>query len=223
MDPIDLEPVLEFLKGLRRHNERPWFESHRANYQEARFRFEDFVAVLVREIGRSERLGPITPKDCIFRLNRDLRFSRDKSPYKPYMSAYIAPGGRKSRNLGYYIHLEPGDRSMIAGGFHEPEPGQMAQWRMAIDRDPRSLKRIVADKSFRTYFGELKGERLKTAPQGYPRDHPELDLLRLKQVTVARPMSDADVRRSSFVRETQNTVRAMRPFLRYLADLAAKG
>lgn len=220
MVSIDLSPVLEFLKGLRKHNERAWFESHRGQYQLARARFEDYIAVLLHEIGRSEPLGALSPKDCIFRLNRDLRFSKDKSPYKPYMSAYIAPGGRKSRNLGTYIHLEPGNRSMIAGGFHEPEPQQIASWRRAIDRDPRPWKKIAAEKSFRAHFGEVQGERLKTAPQGYPRDHPEIELLRLKQVTVARPLSDAEVLRPRFLRETMTTVGAMRPFLRYLAGLA---
>ena len=220
MDPIDLKPILEFLKGLRKHNERPWFESHRAEYQLARSRFEDFVGILIHEIGRTERLGAITPKDCIFRLNRDLRFSKDKSPYKPYMCAYIAPGGRKSRNLGTYFHLEPGNRSMIAGGFHEPEPQQIANWRRAIDRDPRPWKKIAAEKSFRAHFGEVQGERLKTAPQGYPRDPPEIELLRLKQVTVARRLSDAEVLRPGFLRETLTTVRAMRLFLGYLAGLA---
>jgi len=103
---LDLRPVLTFVRGLKRNNNRPWFEAHRPAFQEARLHFEEYVSSLIAELARTESLGGLTPRDCIFRMNRDLRFSRDKTPYKPYMSAYIAPGGRKSRRLGYYMATE---------------------------------------------------------------------------------------------------------------------
>jgi len=216
---MDVRPILEFLRGLKRNNDRGWFESHRADFQTARDDFEEYVASILHELGRTEALGGVTPKDCIFRLNRDLRFSKDKSPYKPYMSAYIAPGGRKSRRLGYYLHIEPGDHSMLAGGLHEPDADHLAKWRNAIDRNPGPFKTIIRGKSFKRYFGELRGEKLKTAPKGYPRDHPELELLRLKQVTVARPLLDKEMLAPDLLKETLKTFKAMRPFLRYLDDL----
>src|SRR3989304_5729364 len=93
---IEMTLILKFLRGLRENNNRPWFEAHRAQYQEARAKFEDYVAALIAGLARTHPLGGFSARDCVFRLNRDLRFSKDKPPYKPYMSAYIAPGGRKS-------------------------------------------------------------------------------------------------------------------------------
>ena len=216
---FDLKPTLDFLKALKRNNNRDWFESHRPQYQLARSQFEAYVTALIQDLAPVEGLGGLSAKDCIFRLNRDLRFSKDKSPYKTHMSAYIAPGGRKSRRLGYYVHVSPGNQSMIAGGMHEPEPQQLASWRLAMDRDPGPFKRIIHEKTFRRYFGEVSGEKLKTAPKGYPRDHPQLELLRLKQVTAMRPIPDKDLLGRSLVQETLRTFRAMKPFLSYLENL----
>jgi uncharacterized protein (TIGR02453 family) len=217
---IDLKPVLAFVRALARNNDRDWFEGHRMQFVSARGQFEEYVAALIAELRRTERLNALTPKDCIFRMNRDLRFSRDKTPYKPYMSAYIAPGGRRSRRLGYYIHLEAGDHSILGGGLHEPEPRQLAAWRAAIARDSRPFRRIASSATFRRYFGSVRGDMLKTAPRGYPRDHPDLDLLRLKRITVWREMSDGQIQAPILLRETLATFKAMRPFLAYLQDLA---
>ncbi len=217
--PIDLQPVVDFVQRLNRNNNRAWFEAHRDEMQAARGNFEDYIAILIGELSRTDSLSGVTPKDCIFRLNRDLRFSRDKAPYKPYMSAYIAPGGRKSRRLGYYVHIQAGDRSMAAGGLHEPEPRQLASWRASIDRDPAPFTKIASAKLFRKYFGEVGGESLKTAPRGYPKGHPNLDLIRLKSVTVSRPFSDSQVTSPGFIKETLATFDAMRPFLKYLSSL----
>jgi uncharacterized protein (TIGR02453 family) len=218
-DHLDLKPVLTFVRALGRHNNREWFEGHRPQYANARAAFEGYVAALIAELGRTEHFGSLSPKDCIFRMNRDLRFSRDKTPYKPYMSAYIATGGRRSRRLGFYVHLQAGDRSILGGGLHEPEPGQLAAWRASIARDSRPFRRIAAAPRFRRYFGAVRGETLKTAPAGYPRDHPDLDLLRLKRITIWREMVDRQVLSPSFLRETIVTFQAMKPFLAYLQDL----
>jgi len=215
---LDLRPVLRFVTALKRNNNRPWFEAHRADFEVARTQFENYVAALIAELSRTDPLAGLSPKDCIFRLNRDLRFTKDKTPYKPYMSAYIAPGGRKSRRMGYYVHLEPGN-SMLAGGLHDPEPQQLAAWRAAIHRDPRPLKKILAGAAFRRYFGEVQGERLKTVPRGYAKDHPEAHLLRLKSATAIRHIPGAGVVSPSFLRQSLATFKAMRPFLRYLEEL----
>jgi uncharacterized protein (TIGR02453 family) len=217
---LDLRPVLAFVRSLRRNNNRDWFEAHRPEFQDARLRFEAYLSALIAGLARTESLGILSPKDCIFRMNRDLRFSKDKTPYKPYMSAYIASGGRKSRRLGYYVHLEAGNHSILGGGLHEPEPHQLAAWRASIDRDSRPFRQIATARGFRKYFGQVRGERLKGAPKGYPKDHPDLDLLQLKRVTVWREMPDASVVAPDFLRQTLATFGAMRPFLRYLQDLA---
>jgi uncharacterized protein (TIGR02453 family) len=210
---------MRFLKRLKPNNNRDWFVSHRSEFDLARAHFEDYIAALLGELSRTEPLRGLTPKDCIFRLNRDLRFSKDKTPYKPYMSAYIAPGGRKSRRLGYYVHIEPGNHSILGGGLHEPEPHELAAWRLSIDGDPRPFKKIASAAAFRRLFGEVRGDRLKTAPKGFPKDHPEIDLIRLKRITVWRPLSDREILLPSLLRETLVTFRAMKPFLAYLDAL----
>ena len=217
---LDLAPVITFVRALKRNNSREWLEAHRPDYHAARQHFEDYVAAIIEALSRTAPMGALSPKDCIFRLNRDLRFSRDKSPYKPYMGAYIAPGGRKSRRLGYYIHIEAADHSIIGGGLYEPEPSQLAAWRASIDRDSRNFRRITAAAAFRKYFGQVRGDRLKTAPRGYPKDHPDLDLLQLKRVTIWREVSDKQVLSRLFLRETLYTLKAMKPFLGYLQSLA---
>jgi uncharacterized protein (TIGR02453 family) len=216
---LDLGPVMRFLRGLKRNNNRDWFEAHRTDYELARSHFEGYIASLLSQLSRTEALRGVTPKDCIFRLNRDLRFSRDKTPYKPYMSAYIAPGGRKSRRLGYYVHIEPGNHSVLGGGLHEPESQDLVAWRTSIDRDSRRFKKITSSKSFRQHFGEVRGNKLKTAPRGFPKDHPELDLLRLKQITVWRPLSDEEIVSPRLLRETLIVCKSMKPFLGYLDAL----
>jgi len=112
---------------------------------------------------------------------------------------------------------QPGHRG--AGGLHEPEPRQLLAWRASIDRDPSPFKRIIADRSFREYFGSVGGERLKSAPRGYPKDHAELDFLRLKCVTVSRSVTDTVVSSPLLLEETLTTFRVMKPFLRYLESL----
>lgn len=216
---VNLNPVLRFLAQLKRNNDRAWFQAHREDFEAASESFEGFVAALIEELTPTEGLRGVTPKDCIYRLYRDLRFSKDKSPYKTYMAAVIGPDGRKSSVPGYYVHLGPGGQSLLAGGWYEPEPAQLASFRRAIDRDARPWKKVVNDKTFRKYFREVEGERLATAPKGYPRDHPEIYLLKLKQIMAIRRLTDTQVRASGIVRETVATFKAMKPFLAFLESL----
>lgn len=212
---IDLKPVLAFVKDLERNNDRDWFKAHRAEYDLARGRFEEFVAVLIGELARTEPLGNLNPKDCIFRIHRDLRFSKDKTPYKTHFGAYIAPGGRQSRRMGFYVHIEIGE-SMFAGGMHHPESKQLAAFRASIDQDASEFKSIISEKSFQTTFGEVEGDKLKTMPRGYPKDHPEADLLRFKSVVAVRNIDDDQVVSDDIVRLAMETHAAMKPFLSYL-------
>jgi len=216
MDNFDLKPVLDFLSDLGAHNNRPWFEEHRADYETARERFETFVNGLIGDFGAVEDLGGVTARDCIMRIFRDVRFSKDKSPYKTNMGASIGPGGKKSSRLAYYLHIAPGDGSLIAGGLHMPQSLQISKFRKAIDRNAAPFKSIVNDKPFKQYFGSLEGEKLKTAPQGYDRDHPEIELLRFKEVVAVHHLTDRDVLAAEFGAHVIKTFTAMKPFLDYL-------
>jgi len=216
MNKTDLKPILDFLGDLKEHNNKAWFEEHRAAYDTARTHFENFVDQLIGEYGRLEDLGGITAKDCVMRIYRDTRFSKDKSPYKTSMGATIAPGGKKSASLGYHLHLQPHNETLIAGGLYMPTPEQLASFRRAIDQDAAPFKAILDNKEFRKYFGMLEGEKVKTVPQGYTRDHPDIELLRFKQVVVVHHLSDEMVLSPKFNTHVIKTFTAMKPFLGYL-------
>jgi uncharacterized protein (TIGR02453 family) len=162
----------------------------------------------------------VRAKDCVMRIFRDVRFSKDKSPYRSSMGASIGPGGRRSTRMAYYLHVEPGDKSMIAGGLYMPESAQLNAFRQAIDRDASKFRKIVNDKEFKKVFGSIdENEKLKTAPQGYPKDHPDIDLLRLKQITVARMFTDKEVLSPQFVPQAIKTFTVMKPFLDYFNEI----
>jgi uncharacterized protein (TIGR02453 family) len=216
MKDVDLKPVLDFLNELKKNNNKAWFEEHRPAYEDARTHFENFVDQLISEYGKVEDLGGITAKDCIMRIYRDTRFSKDKSPYKTNMSATIAPGGKKSVRLGYHLHMQPQNETLIAGGLYMPTPEQLARFRMAIDQDAAPFKAITGNKEFKKYFGILEGEKVKTVPQGYTQDHPEIELLRFKQVVVLHRLSDEMVLSPKFGTHVIKTFTAMKPFLDYL-------
>ena len=216
MNEIDLKPTFDFLSDLKGHNNKAWFEKNRAAYEIARTNFESFVDQLIGTYGEIEDLGGITAKDCIMRIYRDVRFSKDKSPYKTNMSASITPGGKKSSSLGYHLHLQPHNESLIAGGLYMPTPEQLVRFRAAIERNAAPFKAIIKDKDFKSYFGSLDGEKVKTVPQGYSRDHPEIELLRFKQVMVVHRLSDETVLSPKFSAHAVKTFTAMKPFLDYL-------
>jgi uncharacterized protein (TIGR02453 family) len=219
MNKVDLKPVFDFLSGLKENNHKAWFEEHRADYELARERFENFVDGLILAYGSVEGFGGITAKDCVMRIYRDTRFSKDKSPYKTSMGATLAPGGKKSTSLGYHLHLQPHNESLIAGGLYMPSPEQLAMFRMAIDRDAAPFKDILKEKEFKKYFGSLEGERLKTVPQGYSADHPEIELLRFKQAVVVHHLSDETVLAPAFGSHSIKVFKAMKPFLDYLNSI----
>jgi uncharacterized protein (TIGR02453 family) len=212
----NLKATLNFLRDLRENNNKPWFDSHRETYEQARDAFESLVEDLISEVSSFQDLKGIIARDCIFRINRDIRFSRDKRPYKWHMSAEIAPGGRRSGNLGYYIHISPDDESLIAGGLYTPTTAQLTRFREAIARDVGPLRQVTRDRKFTRYFGSIEGDRLRTAPQGYSREHPEIDLLRLKQVMVVHRLTDKQVLARNLPTRAVQVMKAIKPFNEYL-------
>ena len=217
----NLKPVLDFLDELHRNNNKPWFDEHRPAYQAARLAFEQFVDGLIDEFRVSDDLDGLSARNCIARIYRDIRFSRDKSPYKPNLGAMIAPGGWKPSRPGYYVSLEPPGNSIVAGGLYDPSPEQLEHFRQAMVRNASAFKKITHAPAFVEIFGEVSGERLKTAPKGYDREHPEIALLQLKQVFAQHPFTDREVLSPAFPGQVVNACRAMRPFLDYLDEITA--
>ena len=220
--PSDVRRIFEFLRGLRENNDREWFEANRSRYEESRGAFLDLVGELLGGLASVDDLvRGVPPAECVFRINRDLRYSHDRSPYKTNMGALMGPMGRKSGVRSYYFHLEPDGGSMLAGGLYDPTPEQLHTLREVILRDARPLKRILAAPDFVACFGGIAGQSLKIAPQGYPKDHPEIELLRKKQFSVVCPLGDKTVASAELLPRALEAYRIMKPFLVYLESVLA--
>lgn len=193
--------TLSFLRDLKKHNTRDWFDANRKRYQAAR---EEFLALVDEVIGGISSLDPrvleFQPEDCVFRINRDTRFSKDKTPYKTHLGAFITDRGRRVTRAGYYVHVEPGE-CLVAGGLYMPPAPEIKAIRDAIMEDSAPLRKILGKPKFRAAFGkELPGDRVKTAPRGVPKDHPDIDLLRLKSYEISRDVSERDVLSAGFAK-----------------------
>jgi len=218
MSSFDLGYTLDFLSDLALHNERAWFAQHKAAYEKARLIFEGLVEELIDRLSSFDHeLAGLFAKDCVMRIYRDVRFSRDKTPYNPWMAALIAPGGKKSGRFGYGLRMAPGD-TVAAGGLWQPRPEQLAAFRRAVDADPGAILAVIDTPEFSRTFGELRGEKLARPPQGYPKDHVAIELLKLKQIYVAHSFPDEEVTAHDFVDNCMAVFRTMNPFLDWLNE-----
>ena len=180
MSTID-KATIKFLKNLSSHNDREWFQANKNLFDAAQDNMTAFAGYLIGEIDKfDDAVAGLDPKTCVFRIYRDVRFSKDKSPYKTNLGAYISPGGRKSMQPGYYFHLEPG-RSFVAGGKHYPDGPELLKLRTAIASETDEFLKIVHKKSFLDAFGKVRGESLKTTPKGFEPGHKAIEYLKLKE------------------------------------------
>lgn len=212
--------TLQFLTDLKHNNEREWFLNNRKRYDEAKLNFEIFTQALINGISDFDpAVRGLEAKNCTYRINRDIRFSNDKSVYKTHLGAFIVRGGKKNGDKypGYYFHIEPGN-SMIAGGAYMPPAPWLSAIREKIDEEGELLVKILRNKDFVKYFGKIEGEKLKTAPKGYPRDHPHIELLRLKSYLVDRQISDAEVTGNDCFNFVKEACRTMKPLNDFLSD-----
>jgi uncharacterized protein (TIGR02453 family) len=216
---LDLKPILHFLDELGQNNNKVWFDAHRPAYESTRKTFEQFINDLIDEFRAPDHLQDLTARECSARIYRDIRFSKDKSPYKKNYGAIVAPGGWRTDAFGYYVSIQPGGQSMVAGGLYSPTAEQLYRFRQMIAKDAAPFKKITQAKEFVTTFGAVAGDRLKTAPKGFDREHPEISLLRLKQITALHPFTDAEVLANDFEEKVIEVCQAMRPFLDYLAGI----
>lgn len=211
--------TLNFLRDLAQHNNRDWFQANRPRYDAAKAEFELFITRVLARINTTQPLGTTTAKDCIFRINRDVRFSKDKSPYKLNLAAGIGPGGRSSGRIDYYFHLQPNGETFIGAGMYQPLPTELAAFRQEIDYNPAGLKAIIDADDFRAYFPEIWGESLKTTPKGYPADHPDIDLLKRKQVFFSHRYTDREITGPNFADELARACALIKPYCDFLNDL----
>ena len=214
-----MDLILKFLKDIAKHNNREWFEKNKPKYLEAKQSFEDFLEALHSELLKfDESLAGLNPRKMGFRIYRDVRFSKDKRPYKVNMGAGFSPGGKMMQEPGYYIHLEPG-KSFIAGGLYMPDPGNLAKIRQEIDYNPKGIQKILNDKNFKKYFTGLDDfDRVKTAPKGYPKDHPQIELLKNKSFIVSHSFTDTEVTDKKFVKKVAQVSKAIKPLNEFLKE-----
>lgn len=213
-----MKHTLLFLKKLKANNNRDWFEANRGSYEQAKAEFETFANALLDGVKKFDKgIDPaLTAKQCMFRINRDVRFSKDKSPYKTNMGAAMAPGGRKSTTAGYYLHIEPG-KSFLAGGVYMPEPPQLQAIRQEIDYNGAPLVKLLKSANFKRYFKGLDEDgKLARPPKGYDESHPLIDLLKNKHFIVSHALTDAQVTDAKAVSYIVSGMKTMHPFLEYL-------
>ena len=208
--------TLTFLSQLGENNNKVWFEANKAAYEAAKADFEQAVTAILTGLSVFEpAFKEQKAKDCIFRIYRDVRFAKDKSPYKANFGAFFNKDGRKSPGAGYYVHLEPG-KSFAGGGLWMPESNILKMVRQEIDYNLNEFKAIVEDKSFKAIFGELEGERLKSVPKDYPADHAAGEYLKLKSYVVMHQMKDKEIATGNFTDKCMEVFTAMQSFIHFL-------
>lgn len=217
-----MESILKFLKNITKNNNREWFEKNKPKYLETKLHFEDFLESLHKELLIfDDSLAGLNPRKQGFRIYRDVRFSKDKRPYKVNMGAGFSAHGKMDQEPGYYIHIEPG-KSFVAGGIYMPDAERLSKIRQEIDYNAGDFVKILKDRKFKKLFPLLDDfDKLKTAPKGYAKDHPHLDLLKNKSFVVSHRFTDADVTSKAFIKKIANTCKTLKPLNDFLREAIA--
>jgi uncharacterized protein (TIGR02453 family) len=213
-----MEKVLQFLRDLSENNTREWFDANRDRYQESREKMLFLTELLMNEIRKFDPEIPVAdPKDCLFRIHRDVRFSADKRPYKTNFGSFISAGGRKGEYPGYYFHIEPG-QSFAGGGMYMPGADALKSIRKYIARFSEELTGIINEPVFKAVYPKLYDHQLKTAPKGFPKDHEYIHLLRYKSYVCATAIDDSMLDDGTFLEKTVEAYRLLNPFNAFLSD-----
>jgi len=211
--------TLKFLKGLRNNNNKPWFEDHRQDYDAAREDFQSFIeSIIGRHSKKDEDISSLKAKECMFRINRDVRFSKDKSPYKANLGASIARGGKKSIFAGYYFHCEPG-QSFTGGGIWMPMPAEVKKIRQEIDYCFEEFSAIVRSKKFKSVYGDLDKEEqisLTNVPKGYEKDNPAAEYVKLKSWIATRKITDAELTSKGLGKLVLESFEVLQPLVKFI-------
>lgn len=215
---MNIASNLEFLQALSANNNKPWMDANKKWYEEERKRLTAFVQSLILDIAKTEpAFLELNAKDCLFRINRDVRFSKDKSPYKTNFGVHLNVEGKKSPKGGYYIHIAADGNAFVGGGIWMPEAEHLKNIRQEIDYNWEEFKAIISNKTFVKYFGKLnEDEKLARPPKGYDAENPAIDVLKLKSFTVFRKLSEKDLASNKLSQICLETFEAMRPLLGFM-------
>jgi uncharacterized protein (TIGR02453 family) len=214
--------TLKFLKDLKKNNNKPWFDKNRKVYETAKADFARFIQAVIDQHSKKDiSIKNLLAKDCMFRINRDVRFSKDKSPYKNNFGASINKGGKKAWNFaGYYFQVQPG-RNFAGGGIWMPEPNELKKVRQEIDYNFANFKKIIGSKKFKSVYGDLDRSAeflLSRVPKGYEPGNPAADYLKLKSFVAISFFSDADLTSKDLVKKTAAAFEVLQPLINFIND-----
>ncbi len=211
--------TIKFLKELKKNNNKPWFDANRSKYEDAKNDFAAFIQTIINKHSKKDgSIKELKAKDCMFRINRDIRFAKDKSPYKTNFGASINRGGKKSLFAGYYFHLEPGE-SFAGGGIWMPMPPELKKVRQEIDYNLDEFTKIINSKKFKSVYGELyKGEdaSLSKVPQGFEKDNPAADYLKLKSFLAMKTLKETELTSKDLEKIVSEAFEALQPLLVFI-------
>lgn len=214
--------TLKFLKDLKKNNNKPWFDVNRKRYEEAKADFANFIQALIDGHSKKDKtIASLKAKDCLFRINRDIRFSKDKSPYKTNFGASINKGGRKAfSTAGYYFHLEPG-QCFIGGGIYQPMPEELKKVRQEIDYNFDAFKKIISARKFKSLYGDLDKSPeflLSRLPKGYEPDNPAGEYLRLKSYIAFVHLNDAELTTKGLLKKSLSAFETLQPMIDFINE-----
>jgi len=205
--------TLDFLEELKKNNSREWFNEHKPQFQIEQQKAKDFYNALMERLKKHDDIDVFK----LFRIYRDVRFSKDKTPYKPHFAGSFSRATKRLRG-GYYLRIRPGE-SFLAGGFWEPNKEDLLRIRKEFEMDTTEIREIITNKTFVKCFGKLEGNGLKTAPRGFDKAHPDMDLIKMKQFIVMRNFTDKEVLNPNFLDELDKSYKAMRPYFDYMSEI----
>lgn len=212
--------TIKFLKGLANNNNKAWMDKNKNLYLASKTDFEAFVTLLLKKsLSFDKELQDLGVKDCTFRLNRDIRFSKDKTPYKVNMGASLNKGGKKSIYAGYYFHLEPGGKSFAGGGIWMPMAPELKLIRQEIDYCHREFEKILNAKKFKSQYGTLETTedvKLTNLPRGYDKANPAIEFVKLKSILATRPIADSDLSKPDLLTNTLKAFEALTPVIKFI-------
>jgi uncharacterized protein (TIGR02453 family) len=209
--------TLQFLKDLAKNNNREWFSENKSRYLQAQKNAIEFLDQLVIKVNQHDRLETQSGKDSLYRIYNDVRFSKDKVPYNPRFAGNLRRHKPMLRG-GYYFWIKPGE-SRVGCGFTYPIAEDLLRIRQDIDFNYKQWKRLLNSKSIQSTFGDMRGHQVKTAPRGFAKDHPAIDLLRYKQFWFEHSFTDKEVLSNNFVDQVNKTFKSIRPFFNHMSDV----
>ena len=214
MSEIIPKEAFAFFKKLKKNNNRDWFNEHKPEFKT----IEAKVKSAYNHLGELMNQHDVIDKVKVFRIYRDVRFSKNKLPYKTHFGGSFH---RKKPELrgGYYLHIQPDNESFIAVGFWEPNKEDLMRIRKEFEMDDEEIRDILRNKTFKSTWGDFVGDELKTAPRGFAKDHPAIDLLRKKQFIFIKKYSDNEVLASDFIDNVHQSFKDARPYLDYMSDV----